>query len=92
MADEVRSMEMLEAEMKKQEGILSAGLAENKSAWTKQMKAAEEKILAFETEKKGMEKRLSDMEVKANRPDFGGATKPRLATAGQRYVMSEQYQ
>ena len=92
MADEVRSMEMLEAEMKKQEGILSAGLAENKSAWTKQMKAAEEKILALETEKKGMEKRLSDMEVKAARPDFGGAAKPRLATAGQRFVMSKQYQ
>ena len=92
MADEVRSMEMLEAEMKKQEGILSAGLAENKSAWTKQMKAAEEKILVLETERKGWLDRLSAMEVKAARPDMGGVAKPRLATAGQRFVMSEQYQ
>jgi HK97 family phage major capsid protein len=39
-----------------------------------------------------METRLSDMEVKSKRPDFGGTPKPRLATAGQRFIMSKQYQ
>ena len=92
MADEVKSMEMLEAEMKKQEGILSKGLEEHEKKWTKSMKEAEAKILALETEKKAWLDRLSAMEVKANRPDFGGEKKVRLATPAQRFIMSEQYQ
>ena len=93
MSVEVKTMEMLEAELKKQSAILSEGLAENEKKWTKPMKEAEAKILALETEKKAIETRLSDMEVKLKRPDFGSPEKKtRLATPGQRFIMSEQYQ
>jgi HK97 family phage major capsid protein len=91
MEPDVKTVEMLEIELKKQEKILMDGLAENKAAWSKDMKAAEVKILALETEKKEMLDRLSAMEVKANRPEFS-EKKTRLATAGQRFIMSEQYQ
>jgi hypothetical protein len=40
MADETKSMEMLEKELKKQETILMEGLAETKAAWSKDMKEA----------------------------------------------------
>ena len=93
MADEVKSMEMLEAELKKQEGILSKGLEEHENKWTKSMKEAEAKILALETEKKAWLDRLSAMEVKAARPDFGQPSElARFATPGQRFILSAQYQ
>jgi HK97 family phage major capsid protein len=96
MSDDIKTVEMLETELKKQEKILSDGLKEHELKWTKAMKDAEAKILALETEKKeiekGFEKRLSDMEVITKRPDFGGEKKTRLVTPGQRFVMSETYQ
>lgn len=92
MSDETKSMDMIETEIKKQEKILSDGLKENDLRWTKTMQAAEAKILALETEKKALDTRLSELEVKFKRPDFGAPVAPRLATPGQRFILSEQYQ
>jgi HK97 family phage major capsid protein len=82
----------LETEIKKMEGVIADGLLKNNEHWTKSMNAAEAKIIALETEKKAWATRLSELEVKFKRPDFGVVAAPRLATPGQRFIMSEAYQ
>ena len=92
-------LEKYEAEMKKQEAVIADGFKKYSDKqegviqkWDADMKAAEKKIEALETEKKGWLDRLSAMEVKANRPDFGGEKKVRLATPAQRFINSGAYQ
>lgn len=96
-------MDKLDLEIKKIEGVISDGLtkqekglegtAQTISQVKDGMAKAEEKLLALEAEKKEMEKRLSEMEVKFKRPEFSaGAEKPRMATSGQRFILSDQYQ
>ena len=94
--------ELLEKEIKKCEGIIKDGLdkqakglegsAQTISQIKDAMGKAEEKLLALETEKKSMETRLSEMEVKSKRPGFGGGDKITLATPGQQFILSDQYQ
>jgi HK97 family phage major capsid protein len=95
-------MDKLDAEMKKMEGVIADGLLKQEkglqgtaltvSQIKDLMAKAEEKFLALEAEKKSLDTRLSDLEVKFKLPDFGASYVPRLATPGQRFVMSEEYQ
>jgi hypothetical protein len=96
-------MDKLDIEIKKWEQVIKDGLTKQEkglegSAQTigqvkDAMAKAEEKILALEAEKKDLDKRLSEIEVKAARPDFGKPDPaPRMATPGQRFILSDQYQ
>lgn len=95
------AIEKLDLEIKKIEQVIKDGLTKQEkglegSAQTisqvkDAMTKAEEKLLALETEKKEMEKRLSELEVKGKQPGYG-TEKPVMATAGQRFVLSEAYQ
>lgn len=98
----MEGMETLQAELKKQEKIIIdglekqekglAGTGEKISQIIDRTAKAEEKVLALEAEKKSLETRLSELEVKFKRPDFGGGDKPLMATPGQQFILSEQYQ
>jgi HK97 family phage major capsid protein len=52
---------------------------------------AEERIDALMSEKSAIEERLSQIEVKANRPGFGEPAREIKATPGMQFVMSEEY-
>jgi HK97 family phage major capsid protein len=92
----------IDAEIKKMEDIIAAGLekqekglqgtAETISQVKDTMTKAEEKLLALEDEKKALETRLSDLEVKIQRPGFGAPDEMILATPGQQFILSEQFQ
>lgn len=99
---DIATIESLQLEMKKQEKIIIDGLdkqakglqgsAQTASQLQDLMNKAEEKFLVMAAENKALETRLSEMEVKFTRPGFGGDDKPVMATPGQQFILSAQFQ
>ena len=99
MSDEIKKIEEAIAEQKKyiseaidkQENGVKNRFVETEAKLQDQIKAADAKLNAYESEKKEMLDRLEKMEVKMNRPAFEQGMGEIKATPGYQFVVSEAY-
>ncbi len=102
MSAEEKALEKVNEEIGKWEKVIQEGLDKQEkgvsdlkgsvTAVQESINKASEKIDSLEAEKKSLEDRLAEMEVKFQKPDFGQPAEAKMATPGQRFVMSEEYQ
>ena len=99
---EEKALEKVNEEIGKWEKVIAEGLEKQEkgvsdlkgsvTAVQKSINDASEKIDSLEAEKKALEERLAELEVKFKKPDFGKPAELKTATPGQRFIISDAYQ